>query len=66
MQIKTSEGIAEGFPQSDLQRNNKLLENIIKLGWSFFILICIVLIWVIYKIIRYDVFNNTIRALGGC
>ena len=56
MKIKTNEGIAEGMPLSDIQRNNKLLRGFLILG----ILIFAYVLFMTWYIIYFGVVNNIV------
>ena len=62
MKIKTNDGIAEGMPLSDIQRNNKLLKGFLILG----IIIFAYVLFMTWYIIHNNVLNNALNTLGGC
>ena len=60
MKLKTPAGIAEPMPLSDLQQNNKKLNNIFYLGIVGFIYLLLMTGYIIMN----DVLGNVLRTLG--
>ncbi len=56
MEIKTEDGIGKGMPLSDIQKNNRLLNRLVILGWAAFAYLIIMTIYIIYN----NVLNNIV------
>ena len=66
LQYKDSEGnIGEGQKQTDLERNNKILEKLVTVGRLFVIIFgCLIftIIWLITYVIKNNVLNNIVAS----
>ncbi len=60
MKLRTKEGLAEPMPLSDIQRNNRLLNRLIYLGYVAFIYIVVMTTYIIYN----NVVNNILAAIS--
>ena len=62
--------LVESGTELAIQENNKRIDMWNRRWLLFAILVFslfgIVLLWIIYKIVVFDAFNNAIRTLGGC
>ena len=58
MFVKTKKGVAEGMPATDLQNNNTLIKRLLWLGWTVFLYVVIMTIY----IIQNNVINNIVGS----
>lgn len=64
MKLKTDEGIGQPMPLTDIQENNRLLRQIATILWLAFFFMFFVTVFVLWKVIHYDILGNILRSLG--
>ena len=64
MKYRTEEGVAEPIALSDIQENNRLLRQIVTIGWCGFFFTVAVTLYVLWKVIHYNILGNILRSLG--
>ena len=64
LKLKTKEGLGEPFALTDIQENNRLLRQIVTIGWVSLLFVVLITLYVLWKVIHYDILGNILRSLG--